>query len=285
MNDQLRRLKPFDGTVFHYCSTESFVSILDSRTIRLSDISGLNDYVEYQAVQLMFKGILIQLKDDGYDPSILLKIQSILSAYTPFAFVACFSKSSDKLSQWRAYAADGKGFAIGFSFRKDRFTLSRPTFFMGESLQYSLNEMRYPENGFDSERRQLYQTIKHLWNENQSNPLPVIVEWLLCEITRLKHPGFSEEREVRIASVPTIFFSPIIQGVVDKKLSTGLPHLKFYTKNGIIRTYVDFAFDSSEVTHITIGPKNITNKSVVREYLNSRGYTSVNVTESLIPYR
>lgn len=28
--------------------------------------------------------------------------------------ISCFSKNGDLLSQWRAYAEDGKGFSIGF---------------------------------------------------------------------------------------------------------------------------------------------------------------------------
>ena len=28
--------------------------------------------------------------------------------------IGCFSKNGDLLSQWRAYAEDGKGFSIGF---------------------------------------------------------------------------------------------------------------------------------------------------------------------------
>lgn len=120
------------GIIYHYCSTETFFSIVTNKCLRLSDITKTNDYLEKEwslrVQEEVLENILNSIFQDrkiDFDP---YKEDTILgygnffdifkvsqnSLLSSTAFTSCFSKNGDLLSQWRAYASDGTGVSIGF---------------------------------------------------------------------------------------------------------------------------------------------------------------------------
>jgi hypothetical protein len=103
-------------TLYHYCSTETFVSILTSKTIRLSAATLSNDSMEGQ----IFKKVLMDIASSEHLPyDQLPQFDMLLRDHQDIVegLIFCLSYAGDLLSQWRAYANNGAGIAIGFNIK------------------------------------------------------------------------------------------------------------------------------------------------------------------------
>jgi hypothetical protein len=105
-----------DELIYHYCRPEPFVEIIRSRNIWLSASYALNDAAERSWGYSIFREAANVLeKETGQE--FIKKIITPVRAGDSYSLLmlGCFSLDPDVLSQWRAYADDGKGFAVGFS--------------------------------------------------------------------------------------------------------------------------------------------------------------------------
>lgn len=118
--------------LYHYCSVETFKSIIENKTIRVSDCSKTNDFAETKWITTLIADVLIKLIEDDAEFCNIYKIsenkiqllreqieRTINAVYYTntrymMTFVACFSEDGDLLSQWRGYADDAQGISIGF---------------------------------------------------------------------------------------------------------------------------------------------------------------------------
>ncbi|MEG3620339.1 DUF2971 domain-containing protein [Magnetovibrio sp. PR-2] len=101
--------------LWHYCSNTAFKSIVETQELLLNEISESNDYMEGKwLLEHVLRDALLECGISSLDASeFLKKIYSIKERYNAFAF--CLSEEPDLLSQWRGYADDGHGVAIGFN--------------------------------------------------------------------------------------------------------------------------------------------------------------------------
>lgn len=102
------------STLYHYCSTDSFCSIIKTKSIWLSSLKSSNDSQEGRIVS----DVLIQMaKENGIGGYFLeqfqLYVKLMEQIYDGLGF--CLSADGDLLSQWRGYADDATGVCIGFS--------------------------------------------------------------------------------------------------------------------------------------------------------------------------
>ena len=113
--------------LYHYCSVPTFYNIIKNKSIWLSDISKSNDSEELRWYLRSFKAILDkawnlyieqrQKHGKNDDPEIIGRLHDgILNAAEQeqakcWAF--CLSEKEDDLGQWRGYADNGAGVAIG----------------------------------------------------------------------------------------------------------------------------------------------------------------------------
>lgn len=117
--------------VYHYCSLETFFSIISNGTLRLSDIAKSNDLLECKALVEKIKcSTLEKLKKHtsdfnnnliyGVDNDVALTLfnnvffNKLLNDSEKITLASCFSENGDLLSQWCQYADNGNGVAIGF---------------------------------------------------------------------------------------------------------------------------------------------------------------------------
>ena len=114
--------------VYHYCSLESLNSILKNRSLRLTNILKSNDSMEiswicryydaefkraYENASDLFRSKISSERLMGYVK--LFTDEFFNENHADFRYyVTCFSYQNDLLSQWRGYADDGRGAAIGF---------------------------------------------------------------------------------------------------------------------------------------------------------------------------
>jgi len=97
-------------SLYHYCSNAAFVSIVESRTIWLSLLTLSNDTLEGRHVRSVVDALL---QGSEYRMQILDAIEAVSEGFTAVGF--CLSKKGNLLSQWRGYADDARGVAIGFN--------------------------------------------------------------------------------------------------------------------------------------------------------------------------
>lgn len=101
--------------LWHYCSNTTFQLIVEKQELLLNEISHSNDSMEGKwLVEKVLRSALLKNKvSDRETNQFIEKIYSMKKRYNAFAF--CLSDKSDVLSQWRGYADDGHGVAIGFN--------------------------------------------------------------------------------------------------------------------------------------------------------------------------
>ena len=109
------------SSIYHYCTVESFKSILEHKTIRLSDISKSNDPNE---IKFIYEAYLKWIIENNQNSKFKKTIKEILELQSSFNediknvtyLVSCFSKKNDDLHMWNCYG--NKGICIEFDREK-----------------------------------------------------------------------------------------------------------------------------------------------------------------------
>jgi hypothetical protein len=111
------RLEP--KIIYHYTDDVGLRGILESGQLWLSDIFSLNDPSELshglsQAVNLLNKKVENSPPEKRVFAEHFSNFLTFGLKNTAHYFVCSFSYDNDDLGQWRAYADNGRGFALGF---------------------------------------------------------------------------------------------------------------------------------------------------------------------------
>ena len=122
MNDNTQSLieqyKPKPNEIwYHYCSTESFMSIIKNKTLRFCDLRHVNDITELTHGENILNELLENIVVSSEQQAIICTVLNFYRDRTILLSMS-FSKNEDQLSQWRGYADDGKGFCVGFRFQR-----------------------------------------------------------------------------------------------------------------------------------------------------------------------
>jgi len=294
-----------DKLLYHYCSTQTGLAILQSRTFRLSALSAANDSMEGRVLGRVFS----QLLSGSGLPSEVVDVASVIVEGYPDStegFAFCLSEKGDLLSQWRAYSRDGLGMSIGFSSKllvKDFGQVN-----LGAQF-YELAKVEYGEAG-------LYQTLKPLADEvgekfakygrfvklsegmtreralmvfadrgadaqglfyGEREDTPELVNQLMkllaplhFQIYRSKPDSFYEECEWRLLRY---------------RHKVALPEIEYFADDNSIRPYIPclIADPAKEaIREVVLGPKHTSKVDWVRAFLASVGLTHVLVRRSTI---
>ncbi|MFM0095178.1 DUF2971 domain-containing protein [Paraburkholderia nemoris] len=293
-----RLFKPqSDQRLYHYCSAESFRAILESDRLRFSDINMLNDATEYRWGYSIFEEAATRLIKRAGVPEAVPQMEiaffdavdDILSKGQQIAhpFISCLSLDANSLDQWRKYADDGRGYAIGF---------------LASSLQgmpISLLEVSY-----DREVQVKEMMVALIAVHSRSSPpeLPLQGEaaqdaaLIAAYMTAFKHSSFASEREVRCLHAISLERIKDNFRFVDPKNGAGTDNgaafdnkVAFTTRDGALTAHVDLPFTASDgscpIVEVATGPKNPTVMGNVFLFLGSRGHSEVAVRPSGLPYR
>ncbi|UPJ39776.1 DUF2971 domain-containing protein [Bradyrhizobium sp. 40] len=200
--------------IYHYCDANALLGILQNRQVWATDTNYLNDADELASLFKNVVGHLAAKRTKGSE-FLIEQFQKISATAATFrrgliglgVYVACFSEDGDVLSQWRAYAADGMGFAIGFD--PSRFRVLK------EDREASPKRMIY--GGSVEERivtkyfSDFASALAPFANRLQTFGWPEMSfdSWLQLRISEFlhevafecKHPAFHEEQEWRIIAL------------------------------------------------------------------------------------
>lgn len=280
--------------LYHYCSSSAFRSIIESGTLRFSDINMLNDVLEarwgYQifieAVNVLLESVTNDPSLDGLDVPFFDEVDGIFSQIQlhMHPFISCFSKEADQLSQWRAYADDGRGFSVGLKASILKY------------LPITLLDVQYDHN------RQLDEmklALKTLYTATRSGTLTISQRrqnsiLLGCYSVAYKNPTFKEEREVRGLHLVDVEKSDGLIKLVDHGgLSDGKKvsgcEIKFRVQDAAIIPFFDqpirSLFRRGLISEVVLGPKNVNGLGNVAYLLGKHGCKNVKIKASAIPYR
>lgn len=292
---------------YHYTDAQGLLGILSTGRLRLTDLQYLNDVQELSgvhavaaALQTQAGGMLSSIDVEAPDAadtvgriSRAVHMELIARAYTDLsqrrrsqrarAFVACFCKRGDLLSQWRGYAAEGAGYAIGFSWN----ALSELSVFQPQPPQSSLLA---GQDGHAQPRRsatwhidqadveyedeaQLQARAEAILDRFMSDTEPDYAS-VVRELAAVKNPAFAEELERRIIAVFP---------------DSDVPDLQFRSGRFGVVPYVEVPLPKKAIREVVIGPSlppeaETALTDALRVYLGPQG-AGVEVTRSSAPYR
>lgn len=281
---------------YYYCSLNTFLNILKNKQIYLSDPLKMNDYFE-------IKWYLERLNSDKININGFESLFDILKSRSNIDFtfqelveslningqnsiyISCFSKQPDILSQWRAYAEDGRGVAIGFELDDLKIADN----FMVENVIY-VNNVDYDDTETDVEC--VADTMNIVLTENNITTKEQQIEAFLNELipvlAKYKNPAFAEEQEIRLIYCDDMKLEKIINSYgafEDGWYSKELEHDFRVVGDNNITEFVKLSFDVSSVKQIYIGPKCLLSENDVKNIVKRLLNTDIKVKKSKSSYR
>ena len=257
-----------DQILYHCCGLDAFLSIIKNSTLWLSDIRKSNDYLECvycrDKINEKIRGFLeddkeaLEAWDFGYNINSDLSMDMI-------SYVACFSENKDQLSQWRGYADNGAGIAVGFS--RESFAdlkeaapshISFRKVIYDEKEQEKFIERIARESIKAMETKPVAQVAAEL-NQNYRLQFPV-----------LKNASFEEEAEWRIIFNDS--FSKRKRHVGKNILFSGI---RYTVREKRLVSYIEMDFSKlkyNAIKEIWIGPKAEVEIQDILHLLDVYGY-------------
>ena len=301
--------------LYHYCSVDTMLKIIQNSCIWLSDANKMNDKEELRYFACQMNELVSKLLDKHqreFDSNLINETRKILNKHISSIFsgsayivrnsrhyICCFSENGDLLSQWRAYGNDGKGVAIGFNAR----LLAK----FSDLFYYDFIKVIYEiEKNLQIEKymeENLVTVLSSAAKENNNIIEPeefaAIEVPVLNERFAFKHPGFMEENEWRLYRIQNANFDEdedfLLRGAFSKqKVDRFLcSDLKFRCTDRDLLSYFEMGFKECKediIKRIVIGPKCDINamdlKILLRKYkyINDVDSTSIEIKKSDIPY-
>ena len=257
-----------DQILYHYCGLDAFLSIIKNSTLWLSDIRKSNDYLECvycrDKINEKIRGFLEDDKEALEAWGFGYNINSDLSM-DMISYVACFSENKDQLSQWRGYADNGAGIAVGFS--RESFAdlkeaapshISFRKVIYDEKEQEKFIERIARESIKAMETKPVAQVAAEL-NQNYRLQFPV-----------LKNASFEEEAEWRIIFNDS--FSKRKRHVGKNILFSGI---RYTVREKRLVSYIEMDFSKlkyNAIKEIWIGPKAEVEIQDILHLLDVYGY-------------
>lgn len=228
--------------LFHYTSANGLKAIVEKNGMYAAPYYSMNDPQEIKHGVEIIETTLCDSNFTCTYPVISEALLSKLHATTLRTdtkflnldrdlHLICFSESSDNLSEWRAYADDGNGFAIEI----DTYTIAR------QPDSWGFSKCLYRSDEQIAKLRKLIEVYDAFLTENNlsitNNDLLNICGYLLWTlIIKFKHEAYSDEKEWRFTPPPNKLskFNAFISG---KKLrSSGL--IPFKGQNAVKKIIV-----------------------------------------------
>lgn len=289
-----------NGIVYHYCSLETFKSIIENKCLWLCDVQKSNDSKECLVLPDTFRTLVEnsdELKAMTEQRPLLDRMLQMACNVARQTFATCFTRKRDDLNQWRGYSANGTGLCIGF--RKQYFeALNLPEWnvLTYAPVDYSpqgavhcayhyLREFSEMMKAFQNNHLTI-QDISALQDENE------FLHRLWSYAPMFKKSSFHEEEEERIVFSANNSFVDHrripAKKCVDVRLDEGRqPYFEMQTKNfslselkyrnarSNLQGYYELSFSPISdqiIAEIIIGPKCPLSAADVYIFLAANGY-------------
>lgn len=290
--------------IFHYTSTEGLSGILSSNEFWATDIRYMNDSSELEyGVDLVCSHLKKIIADDdkGYS-AILNEVCDSLPEHHKFFthigayYAVSFCENGDLLSQWRSYASDGQGYALGFNTKsllanisntyKDRLVLRKMIYSPQKQVQLVTELVNYGKRLYYEIKSTATPQNQHDWETQLILDLRTGFYWLA---SNFKDAGFKEEKEWRLV----VWELSPLQSEQNRLVFTPRARIRGNSFN----PYIPVSFTKTEVSEpfplekIICGPTLISSASFERReyaiklflYEKNRS-KNIAIEKSIIPY-
>lgn len=260
--------KTSDKIYYHYCSVDTFYNILQTDTIRFGNPLNMNDSAE--VVWLLGivkefvskKGVYTSLLESW---NLIENISRTLVQELDCPYIFCLSKEKDVLSQWRSYANDGKGVAIGF----DVDFIEKNYFLLGTEIVYDKEKQCeiLSHKVKDSTLMDLNNAVKNGKNNEVYRKSKILVSQILQDAIMCKNPAFQEEKEYRLYC-----------GY--RRSEKSISSIKFRVDDSSIIPFRELCFKDTRhlvIKNIVVGPKSSINNRNLWLFLKSKGYNWIDI--------
>jgi len=278
-----RKYKPDDNDIiYHYCDAYAFYSICTNRKLWFNDLFSMNDYLElHWGYSIWEQAASTRL--EKYGREFLDEIDEIIhfSGFQGLLLANCFSTDKDVLSQWRAYANDGKGYVIGFN-AKDILGLPIRAL---KVLYDKEEQIKEATAGIDT---------LFLMKQNNLPDYKALCRVYGYDLSAFKNPAFSEEKEIRLVHLLDFQKSNDFLKLVDEggqyfgEERKG-EQVKFRIKQEIPIPYIEFDFTNNgklnPIKEVVIGPNNDVMVTAISIFLETIGVENVKIEKSKASYR
>lgn len=206
------------AVLYHYTGAASLKKILETKELLATHFEFTNDPTELRYGQsVVLKETARTLAGLGSNEAwakpildkVLAKIEHEGFHDDMPTFVACFSADNDNLGQWRAYAQDGRGYAVGFDTARWEYDKTNP------DIGTTLVECSYDAEAMAKEIAEQQRRIIERGSQQRSSTISAgsqtgvdfDIEKALFMVgasatLRLKNPGFRDEKEWRLVALP-----------------------------------------------------------------------------------
>lgn len=282
-------------TLYHYCSTETFYSIVTNKQLWMSSLVMSNDSLEgkwaLEVASYVAKRRLTSMAAD----TLLATMREMALSYTCVGL--CLSEKRDLLSQWRGYATNGAGICVGVSTeaigqvigsrRASGDLISMYDVLYDEEDQEEIFENEYKllkpimmDGDFDFDEipkggatnRDLFEKYLDRKRAGMSAVKEALWEFF-PNLYRLKSPAFAEEAEWRVTRE---IIGDSYEGYRFRPAATKIVPYDILDFKNIKREFIN---------EVIIGPKHDTPVEIVEGFLHEYGFYKSNVTKSNASYK
>ena len=296
-----------NNILYHYTNLNGLIGIINNQCLFSSNSAYLNDKEEFYYGHRLFKehaDKICPLKEDK-EKILTDEIVKILnSKVTSYHYATCFSLEGDLLSQWRAYADDGKGISIGFDSKKiaEAFEPKASGVYIvyDEATQLKAVEKIFDVT-FDFYISKLL-ILEKLEDKNMFQSIAEEINEIFDKyIGQFKHSSFKEEREYRFdLSIDKDINKSIELSYRVSRNNLLVPYLHLKTNyhdelerlitNDSDRSNLDkqYKIKKLPIKEIIIGPSidYELNKKSIEGFLKKNGYgDEIEIKKSNVPYR
>jgi hypothetical protein len=283
--------------LYHYCGVDAFLSIVKKQELWLSSLNQSNDSMEGKLALQRLQEVLEQKNlNDATIKQVNRAWDNISSKIECCGL--CLSNKNDLLSQWRGYASNGAGFAIGFVPTRLRnlefpreYKLTGSPFWDAipvlhdviydapaqQQIVRNLVDAMWPHlQAIASEHGNIVTGLLGPLYDDKSRTLArglisqTMLQWLPQAYT-LKGKAFEEESESRL-----IYVAPLLPRVHE-----------YRTRGHMIVPFVRALMPGdlqSPIAHVMLGPTNPTPERVVESFLRDNNLHHVKVQRSDATY-
>jgi hypothetical protein len=272
--------------IYHYCSVESFYKIINSKELWLFNALDMNDKLETTWIYSIMEKNFNRGNMNNFWERLqhLVENRHTENWFTPY--LMCFSKDGDSLSQWRAYASDGAGVAIGIN--EDAIDIEN-------KLPLPVSDNRRSLGIYDClyDVQEQIEIIDKLFSGFSEVPLVNVHSNKFLKQTIsfaqyslvFKNPKFREEQETRIIYIPQYqIYKPYLLASTGNILT-----MNFTSKNESILPYFKLPlkdnFSSKLIPVISFGPKCKIRLDNIRMFLSANQLEDTKIIPSAASYR
>lgn len=275
--------------IYHYTDLNAFLSIIKNKKLWLSAANNLNDYYEVDwFLNKIHKKISKVINDKNH--GFLDTYWQMLRRNLGIPYICSFSKNGDLLSQWRAYADDGYGVAIGFNKAYFDFKIELPSFSSCTEHTIGITDVIYDESIQDTIIDHYISQLKEFDSFENANEVVINSVSHLARLSYAsKNPAFSEENEVRIIHTPMVMGfegdSKIGKTMVHGNISAMQHRVSGKRITSFFELDISIKNDISPISEIILGPKSKLSKYDMDTLLSLNEFSEAEYRTSIASYR